>query len=347
MADAGADEVVTFVVANAWRGVGIGHSIFASAQWLTLGSMLPARIRFAFCVPAEAPARYLRLGGRQYPNCSAPGTFDLHEHLTREGDDLRASADDFRRVDRLLQSPSCQQLVDAAQSRSSPVVLVYDSLPKNMLMGCLRQLGNATSASFDGQLVVVPELRKLQLSPPRRLPPCGVGLHIRTMAVDQPGCNAFLAPGSCRDEFRRRHAACSLSQLLEPTGFCSKGPRFVTSDDPSMYVRLGRTWRSSGEHAVNPSLDQERARVGDSFRALAKRTVAAWLTLASCRHAIVAPIGSAFSQLAHLRAGRAVHFAQCCPQPLSNRSVPGADATPAVSFRRLNGSTSVHALGGS
>tara|TARA_B110001452_G_scaffold203397_1_gene173424 strand:+ start:2945 stop:3976 length:1032 start_codon:yes stop_codon:yes gene_type:complete len=343
MAEAGADTVVTFVVANAWRGVGIGHSIFASAQWLTLGSMLPARVRFAFCVPAGAPARYLRIGRRQYPNCSAPDTFDLHEHLTREGDELRASADEFRRVGRLLQSPSCQQLVDASRTETGSVVLVYDSLPRNMLAGCLQELGNTTSATFDGQLVVVPELRKLQLSPPRRLLPCGVGLHVRTMAVDQPGCNAFLAPESCSHELRR-HAACSLSQLLEPSGFCSKGPRFVTSDDPSMYARLGRAWRSNGEHAVNPSLDQERARAGETFGALAKRTVVAWLTLASCRHAIVAPIGSAFSQLAHLRAGRAVHFAQCCPRPLSNRGVPGA-VKPAVAFRRVNGSTSVLKMG--
>ena len=230
MADAGADEVVTFVVANAWRGVGIGHSIFASAQWLTLGSMLPARIRFAFCVPAEAPARYLRLGGRQYPNCSAPGTFDLHEHLTREGDDLRASADDFRRVDRLLQSPSCQQLVDAAQSRSSPVVLVYDSLPKNMLMGCLRQLGNATSASFDGQLVVVPELRKLALAAAS-----AATLRCRPAHPHHGRRPAGLAPSSPRAAAATSSAGGTRLLTRSPgPRLLQQGPRFVTSDDPSM-----------------------------------------------------------------------------------------------------------------
>jgi len=113
------------------------------------------------------------------------------------------------------------------------------------------------------------------------------------------------------------------------SGYCSTGPRFVTSDDPTMYARLGANWSNSGDRAVatwtrtkpteafSPSALRGARHAG--FKARAKDTVAAWFTLASCR-VLVAPIGSAFSNLARLRAGGGArypdpHFVpikQCC-----------------------------------
>ena len=46
------------------------------------------------------------------------------------------------------------------------------------------------------------------------------------------------------------------------------------------------------------------------FKDEARRTLAAWFTLAGCTDAIVAPVGSAFSGLASLRAG--VPLKPCC-----------------------------------
>ena len=42
----------TFVVAAAWRGTGIGNSIYHAALWLTLTRQLDARVKFSQCLPA-------------------------------------------------------------------------------------------------------------------------------------------------------------------------------------------------------------------------------------------------------------------------------------------------------
>ena len=41
----------TFVVAAAWRGTGIGNSIYHAALWLTLTRQLDAHVKFAQCLP--------------------------------------------------------------------------------------------------------------------------------------------------------------------------------------------------------------------------------------------------------------------------------------------------------
>ena len=81
----------TFVVAAAWRGTGIGNSIYHAALWLTLTRQLDARVKFSQCLPAgtyhlntSLETRRLRRGElplelRAMPNCSAPGTFELWE----------------------------------------------------------------------------------------------------------------------------------------------------------------------------------------------------------------------------------------------------------------------------
>ena len=42
----------TFVVAAAWRGTGIGNSIYHAALWLTLTRQLDAHVKFAQCTEA-------------------------------------------------------------------------------------------------------------------------------------------------------------------------------------------------------------------------------------------------------------------------------------------------------
>ena len=42
----------TFLVAAAWRGTGIGNSIYHAALWLTLTRQLDAHVKFAQCLPA-------------------------------------------------------------------------------------------------------------------------------------------------------------------------------------------------------------------------------------------------------------------------------------------------------
>ena len=74
----------TFVVAAAWRGTGIGNSIYHAALWLTLTRQLDAHVKFAQCLPAgtyqlntSSETRRRRRGElppelRAMPNCSAP-----------------------------------------------------------------------------------------------------------------------------------------------------------------------------------------------------------------------------------------------------------------------------------
>lgn len=321
------DITPTFLVAGAWIGTGIGHSMYYTALWLTLAAHLRVRVRFAACLPLSTnrPAALPR--DMILPDCAAATTFDLYEHITRAGERIRATSRNFEAADAsnlALGSPSCKHIVDAAARRENATVLVYRS-SGGSLEGCLRSLTpratlhNHLNQSFFDQRVTVTELRKLTLSPPRTPLPCHVGLHLRTMAIDEDGCNAFLFPGSCDKTNRRYHGACSLSQLAAAPGYCSTAPRFVTSDDPTMYARLGANWSNSGDRAVATWSRANSTVAPAGFKARAKDTVAAWLTLASCK-VLVAPVGSAFSNLARLRAGGGArhpdpHFVpikQCC-----------------------------------
>ena len=45
---------LTVVVADAWRGTGVGHQIRHTAMWLTLAVRLSLRVLFAMCLPNGA-----------------------------------------------------------------------------------------------------------------------------------------------------------------------------------------------------------------------------------------------------------------------------------------------------
>ena len=319
----------TFLVVNAWRSAGIGHSIYHSALWLTLARHLQGRVRFAFCLPEGVPDPLVGKWVRRpksslLPNCSAPGTFDLHEHLSRSGTDLRATAAHFDAASLTLRKPSCDTLVAVASKQQGVTALVVEGVQPEAaaglsgLEGCIGRLWpaavprNSLNQSWFDQQAVVGELRKLDLRPKRPLLPCRVGLHLRTMAVDQPGCNNLVNASSCEVQGSRRppqRRCAQLSRLVGPTppGVCALGPRYVTSDDPAMYERFD-AWNNSGERAVHTQNSHHQG--VEAFKAEAKKTVAAWLTLASCTVAIVAPVASAFSTLAQLRAG--VRLEPCC-----------------------------------
>ena len=99
-----------------------------------------------------------------------------------------------------------------------------------------------------------------------------------------------------------------LDRLKAAKGVCANGPRFVTSNNPAMYTMLPE-WSNAGDRAVATWHTDNPAA---SFAADAKDTVAAWLTLASCTEAIIAPVASSFSSLAQLRAGTRVRYTHCC-----------------------------------
>lgn len=322
----------TFVVAAAWRGTGIGNSIYHAALWLTLTRQLDAHVKFAQCLPAgtyhlntSSETRRRRRGElppelRAMPNCSAPGTFELWEHLSRAGESLRATAVDFARASALAarHHPTCEELRELAALPSEPTVLLY-AADAGMSQRCLQTVlaiantpPNNLNQTFFDQRSLVPELRTLDLLPPRQLPPCRVGLHLRTMAVDRRGCNTFLdaeadAKANCVEYFRS-HKPCALDRLKAAKGVCANGPRYVTSDNPAMYTMLPE-WSNAGDRAVATWHTDNPAA---SFAADAKDTVAAWLTLASCTEAIIAPVASSFSSLAQLRAGTRVRYTHCC-----------------------------------
>ena len=340
------------IVVNGWSGTGIGHSIMASAGWVELLRATDRALRFSFCVPSALQVEYGNHLGedREGSICEKPH-FDLHDHVTVAGrKSLRATTNDLKRM----------------QSRTNETVLL-DSWVKER--GC-----NALYAALRGPtpfLIIVargsankclprerPCTTLLRATKGTRLLPCSVGLHLRTMAADDSKCNAVtrFVDDQCPGHFRRqRHCTSELwpqladgcgSNVLNGRGKSTPAHLFAASDLGSMYVQtraLG--WNDYDDEPIHTSRKDSLTMA--NFSARSRHAVLTWLTLASCTHAIVAPVRSQFSisafAVARLRGAR---FVGCCSDLDEGTARGGGLASPLSRRNARQGRLAVSTLVG-
>ena len=133
-----------------------------------------------------------------------------------------------------------------------------------------------------------------------KLPPirCDVGLHFRTMKLDDPKCSVF------SKKCRMRKLLCSMANLINASNKCASAQRFVTSDSNDMYANLTK-WTNMGDRAVKTwTTDAVVPRTNFN------QTVQAFMILSSCSRMIISPVPSQFSLTASTKAG--VPLRRCC-----------------------------------
>ena len=159
-------------------------------------------------------------------------------------------------------------------------------------------------------------------------PPCNVGLHVRTLAMDDERCNFFRERDTFNDDDGDSGCPFSHRRPIDfGVGCCIKNPctaaslvtgcpgdKFATADAPVAYA-LTRSTVVGPQRAPRKRLTKSSSLGMGSTRQpprrrAARSTVAAWWALANCRRAIVAPIRSAFSDAAAIAAG--VPVKRCC-----------------------------------
>ena len=270
------------IVVDNWPKTGIGHSIPGTATWLAVARQYLSRVVFSYCLPPAVnhSAVTALLNARMYPLCS-DHVFDLYDHIRMDAP-LKASVADLQAVDAVLRHPTKAQLVDALGS--GLVVAAYYPHIRH---------ARALARPHD-----IHEMLR-RIAPITAIPtlPCDVGLHLRTMHVDDASCNVFIDP-SCD---RGRRARCATAQLEDPRR-CHASRPFVTSDHRQMYRQLP-LWRSYDE-------DSTQTWGGSARRRDHEQTIRAWFTLSSCTRAIVSPVPSRFSVAAAARAN--VSVVACC-----------------------------------
>jgi len=147
------------------------------------------------------------------------------------------------------------------------------------------------------------------------LPACDVGLHLRTMKLDDASCNAMDAThnalngsAECAGRLLRKKAkACDIPKLNLNTEKCH-GARFATSDSDAMYKQL-TSWANLGETAIATWSNGDKLTDARERQRRYRETVRAWFTLASCKQ-IIAPVESAFWRSA-ARHSHSPH-SECC-----------------------------------
>ena len=311
------------IVVDAWPHTGIGHSIRHAALWLRLVQTHGGRsLRFAFsCIPPRLQSEF-REPEHEVPPCDRvvydPITrtnvtavpFDPLQHLSFHGlSNLQATRRDFTGLHRRPpEIRSCADLHQRLQSKK-PVVVFYGLKLRELLESCVQRLlpkGPALAC-----------LRHVHLRTPRPLPTCDVGLHLRSMRLDDKHCDLLSGMptvnprdgGQCQFTWRGRR--CQNESLSQVVAGC-QGQRFATADSPHLYPftryvgwqdldeTASVTWN---ERAITPYPVQ----LGD-----VAATAAAFVALTKCRRAIVAPVVSHFSETAALAAG--VPLFGCCSQ---------------------------------
>lgn len=337
------------VVLDHWIGQGIGNQLRGSALWLTLAQRSDRALRFAPCLPPEQLDRYnADLQRRGFaadmlplmPSCNRPDIFDLHEHFTFRGlGSLQASADDLRSAVLIdvaqpagFKRGSCSNTracasavaakLDAALfgSRAEPVLAVV--LFHNSIL--MRMAHHAD-----------PCLRHVQPLHALHVPPCDVGLHVRTLTLDDVRCNTLTLDDTdaCpshiagRLNMAKRDGAWAWGEPWpQNIDGCPGGRRFVTSDAPSIYAttrQLG--WRDLKDAAETTWTEHTQATGREVARRCPGRfdqTIAAWWALAQCTRAIIAPIKSTFSETAATAAG--VPYVPTCRSLNASRAVSRA-----------------------
>lgn len=265
------------VVVDAWSHVGIGHSIRASSLWLRLLSAanMTRSLRFASCVPSRLRSSFAD-AGHEAPACDAQvydestrrnvsaAAYDVHRDLTFGGlPSLSAGDDDFGALAagwRPRPVSDCAALHRRLQRPRPHVLILYGLSLRDMIGRCVSEL--RTRQSPHGCL------RHVQLTPPPPgLPPapppptCDVGLHLRSMKLDDRHCELLTGEGhksggasggvggeSCMFEWRQRR--CKGESFPQVIGGCPGRFRYATADTPSLYSRTRASgWTDLNEEA--------------------------------------------------------------------------------------------------
>jgi hypothetical protein len=324
-------------------------------------------IRFASCVPrvllqSAEPSIY-----GSVPACEEPH-FDLYRHVTIAGvESLRAEPADLQARDQKVFNTSarrshgddpCRRLRRMLKSPTEVVIFrpSFEAYSGMFIRSCLQRMRPQTqqvTQYIRGSMCYrscLPQLRRTSTDAARlpRLPPCTVGLHLRSLAIDSAGCNRLgdnrsgLVPKLCvRSRFHRvddstlnRRQQCSQEPFpLSIEGCPTQGARFSTSDSPLLYAEHTRPrgWFDLGEEATHSGYVGHSASQNNSYHRQAL-TVAAWFTLARCKRAIVAPVFSKFSDSAADAAG--VPVFGCC-SILKSRLGVGLPTTTLAPYYRV------------
>lgn len=323
------------LIADAFPTLGLAHTLIATGAWLQIVTQTDRALSFAYCMPAAQQYRFTRRHNTM-PACTDARVFDLHRHVSFAG--LESLAADPDTLGALVarggvhsDAPDCQALMGALR-REEPRVLVLYDVPVSTLYECA--------------LAELPAcLRWLQPRRPERprTIPCDVGLHLRTLKLDDARCDLFSphhpfhlnseANDACPERWRWEQKRtlwepskpCTGEDGVDAITGCPGETRYATSDDPAVYARHTRVlrWRDLGETAVHTAWgstcrgcrrpgvpDRTNDTLAVDFEEEASRTVGAWLSLARCTRAIVSPIVSAFSDLAARVAG--IPIVRCC-----------------------------------
>ena len=346
------------IIVDAWPHVGIGHSIRAAALWLRLLSGLAQEdpstaraLRFAVCVPArlqsafsekyhEAPACNARVFDPIARRNTSVVQFETMKHLSFAGlDNLRASRVDFAGLrEHPPVVPHCPRLYSLLRHRRRVLVL-YGLKLREMLQACTEKFvkslgGDSINRRGDGsnrrgEAGVLGCLRRVHLAvpPSRPLPTCDVGLHLRSMRLDDRQCDLLSSSSSppppalaggggggegggtgCRFRWRgRRCASETLAQVISCSG---GGRRFATADSPHLYASTRAAGWADLDETASVTWNERAITPYPVQLGNVAETAAAFVTLARCTRAIVAPVASHFSDTAALAARVPVYG--CC-----------------------------------
>ena len=316
-----------------------------TARSLRFASCVPARLRAAFNEEQhEVPSCSRRVFDPIAKRNVSAVSFDVHHYLTIAGLQLRASRSDFADFQRGWRPPkvrTCLELKRMYRSASPDVLVVYGLRVRELLETCVLHAGPRAQPPFAGSAGAHACLRGAHLTPhaARPIPVCDVGLHLRSMQLDHRACDVLSQPvvgiGSdrsspppppppqagaageepCRFLWRAQSGGrrCPTQTLAQVVAGCPGTQRFATADAPRLYAQLTRPrgWRDLDE-AASVSWNERAttpypAQLGD-----VGATAAAFVSLARCTRAIVAPVASHFSGTAALAAG--VPLVGCCSE---------------------------------
>lgn len=287
------------VVIDAWRHTGIGHSMLGTARWLAIAQRYAVEVRFSMCVPAGVRNRVVLQAqhAHLYTNCTDTA-FDLYRHIRWRHGRVGAAVDIMNRVQHVHRHPTSDALDRLLREQRNATTI------SALFYAHVRELRALASEDL-----VTKQLKRIEYAGTLPSMRCDVGLHVRTMSVDDRECNVFVTPHKCGADLRRS-THCSLASLQRRNDACRGIHPFVTSDSREMYAIL-HGWNSLNETSV-VTWSVERQRTTHMIR----QTIAAWFVLASCTSKIVAPVSSTFSSSASRRAG--VPVIPCC-KPRSTR----------------------------
>lgn len=374
------------VIVDAWPHVGIGHSLRSAALWLRYVSLVaPDRaVRFASCVPHRLAGAFSE-NEHEVPSCAArvwdpimranvsAVRFDLHEFLSLAGLQLRASRSDFAALPRRhgwrpRAIEDCIELRRQLRRRAPQKLILYGSKLRDLIGMCtaLELRGETTAARGPNPQIpshafsCLRHVHTVGAASAVAQPRCGVGLHLRSMRLDDKACDLLgsrhdaastasgggssssgintaaggAAPQACAFAWRARRCpnqplarlvACRASPSAAasaagtaaaarglPPGSLPPHALFATADAPHLYRATRPHGWSDLDEEASVTWNERRTTPYPAQLADVPRTAAAFVALARCTHAIVAPVVSHFSETAAMAAG--VPLVGCCDE---------------------------------